>query len=83
MVVESRAEQQARAEAVAENRRRSAIMAGMLPDPGLVAIVAANVERIARERGLAVTLPAEPRLVDVERVADVLGVPVAELYRVA
>jgi hypothetical protein len=78
---ETEAQRAARADAVAENRRRSAILAGMLPEPGLVAIVAANVERIAAETGRALALPDDPSLVDVERVAEVLGVPVTELLR--
>jgi hypothetical protein len=78
---ENGAQRAARSEAERENRHRSAIMAGMLTEPGLVAIVNANVERIAADIGQAVALPADPTLLDLERVAEALGVSVAELLR--
>jgi hypothetical protein len=58
-------------------------MAGMLPEPALVAIVTANVARIARDTGRSVAMPADPTLADLERVAEVLGVSVTELLRPA
>lgn len=78
---ETEAQRAARADAVADRWWRSAIMAGMLTEPGLVAIVNANVERIAADIGQAVALPADPTLLDLERVAEALGVSVAELLR--
>ena len=77
--METSGQRRARAQALAENRRRSAIMAGMLAEPGLVETVRVNVERLNREQGQAVALPAEPTLVDVERAAEALGVPVLAL----
>jgi hypothetical protein len=79
---ETGAQRAARAEAMAEISVRSAIMAGMLTEPGLVAIVAANLERIATDTGRTVTLPADPTLVDIERAAEAVGVPVSELLQV-
>lgn len=67
------------AEAHAVNLWRSAIMAGMVSEPGLVEVVRANVARLAAERGFAVELGEAPTLVDVERAAEALGVPVLDL----
>lgn len=53
----------------------------MLADLSLVAIVTANVVRLARDTGRSVELPDDPTLVDLERVAEVLGVPAVELLR--
>ena len=54
-------------------------MAGVIGEPGLAAIVAANVERLSLEQDQTVTVPDDPTLVDVERIAEKLGVPVVDL----
>jgi len=55
-------------------------MASVIREPGLVDLVRQNVERIAHEQDQTVTVPDDLTLVDVERIAEMLGVPVGDLF---